>query len=95
VSKAKSKAEAPRKTTTVDLVIRLQVKGSPAEVAKYRAALQALAEIMVVQAENGLWSLGYEDAEFDDIPNKYVADIEHTGVHTILIDGSDAAKGDL
>jgi hypothetical protein len=81
-------------TTTVDLVIRLQVKGSPADVAKYRAALECLAEVMVVQAEDGLWSAGHPDGELDDVPSEYVADIERTSVHAVLIEGSDElAKG--
>jgi hypothetical protein len=81
--------ETPNVTTTVDLVIRLQVKGSPAEVEKYREALGCLACVMVVQAEDGLWSLGCEDAETDDGPSEYVADIERANVHAVLIEGSD------
>ena len=85
----------PRVTTTVDLVIRLQVAGSPAEVARYRDALECLADVMCVQAEDGLWSLGYEDAESDDGPNEHVADIESLRVHAVLIEGSDElTKGD-
>lgn len=82
-------------TTTVDLVIRLQVAGSPAEVARYRAALECLADVMRVQAEDGLWTLGYEDAESEDGPNEHVADIECMRVHAVLIEGSDElTKGD-
>ena len=82
-------------TTTVDLVIRLQVAGTPAEVARYRDALECLADVMRVQAEDGLWSLGYEDAESDDAPNEHVADIESLRVHAVLIEGSDElTKGD-
>lgn len=89
-------APTPRVTTTVDLVIRLQVAGSPAEVARYRDALECLADVMRVQAEDGLWSLGYEDAESDDdVPNEHVADIESLLVHAVLIEGSDElTKGD-
>jgi hypothetical protein len=78
-----------RKTTTVDIVIRLQVAGSPADVARYRAALDCLADIMAVQAEDGLWSLGSPDADGDDIPNDLVADITSTKVHAVLINGVD------
>ena len=84
-------------TTTVDLVIRLQVAGSPAEVARYRDALECLADVMRVQAEDGLYSLGYEDAESEDEdePNEYVADIETMRVHAVLIEGTDElTKGD-
>lgn len=77
---------AAAKTTTVDLVIRLQVAGSPAEVERYRAALECLAEVMVVQAEDGLWSLGHAEAETDDGPSEYVADIESARVQAVLID---------
>jgi len=92
---ADTAAATPRVTTTVDIVIRLQVAGSPAEVARYRAALECLADVMRVQAEDGLWSLGYEDAESDDCPNKHVADIESLRVRAVLIEGSDElTKGD-
>jgi hypothetical protein len=77
-------------TTTVDLVIRLKVAGSPANVAKYRAALEMLAEVMVVQAEDGLWSAGYRDGGDEETPNEYVADIDRTHVQAILIEGRDA-----
>lgn len=72
-------------TTTVDLVIRLKVAGSPANVEKYRAALEMLADVMVVQAEDGLWSAGYRDGGDEETPNEYVADIDHTRVQAILI----------
>lgn len=77
------------KTTTVDIVIRLQVAGSPAEVAKYRDALECLADVMRVQAEDGLWSLGHEDGENDDGPSEYIADIEAMRVSAVLIEGAD------
>jgi hypothetical protein len=84
-----------KQTTTVDLVVRLQVVGSPAEVAQYRAALECLADVMRVQAEDGLWSLGHEEAETDDGPSEHVADIETALVHAVLIEGADAlTKGD-
>ena len=90
-----AESTAPPVTTTVDLVIRLQVVGSPAEVARYRDALECLADVMRVQAEDGLWSLGYEDAESDDAPNEHVADIDSLLVHAVLIEGSDElTKGD-
>lgn len=83
-------------TTTVDLVIRLQVVDSPANVAKYRAVLERLADIMRVQAEDGLWSLGHADAEDHyGHPSEYVADVETARVHAVLIEGSDElTKGD-
>jgi len=77
------------KTTTVDIVIRLQVAGSPDEVARYRDALECLADVMRVQAEDGLWSLGHEDAENDGGPSEHVADIETMRVHAVLIEGTD------
>jgi len=82
-------------TTTVDIVIRLQVAGTPAEVARYRAALEILAEVMVVQAEDGLWSAGYEDGGDEETPNEYVADIVNTRVQTILIEGSEALTKEI
>jgi hypothetical protein len=83
------KLESEQLSTTVDLVIRLQVKDSPTEVAKYRAALECLAEIMVVQAEDGLWSLGHAEAETEDGPSKLVANIESARVQAVLIEGRD------
>ena len=77
-------------TTTVDLVIRLEVEGSKETVAKYRAALECLADVMRVQAEDGLWSLGQPEAEDSrGRPSEYVADIETAVVRSILIDGED------
>lgn len=78
------------KTTTVAVVIRLQIKGSPTEVATYRDALECLADIMTVQAENGLWSLGQPEADNDDGPSAYVADIVGAHVQAVLIDGDGA-----
>jgi hypothetical protein len=76
-------------TTTVDLVIRIQVVGDPTDVANCRSALECLAEVMAVQAEDGLWSLGHEDAENDDGPSEPVANIASFRVHAVLIDGTD------
>jgi hypothetical protein len=81
-------------TTTVDIVIRLQVKGSPAEVARHLGALQCLASVMAVQAEDGLWSLGQPEAEDDDGPSEHVADVDCTREHAILIDGRTAWTAD-
>ena len=81
--------EDSREETTVDLVIRLRVAGTPAEVARYRAALECLAAVMAVQAEDGLWSLGHAEAESDEGPSEHVADIESACVHTVLIEGCD------
>lgn len=91
MSTKKPKTQTEEETTTVDVVIRLQVKGSPATVTQYRDALDNLASVMLVQAEDGLWSLGYEDAEAEegDPPNELVADFESMNVHAILIDGTD------
>jgi len=79
---------SPAPRTTVDLVIRLQVEGSPTDVARYRAALEMLAEVMVVQAEDGLWSAGYREGGTDAEPSEFIADIKRTYVHAVLIDGS-------
>ena len=76
-------------TTTVDLVIRLQVKGALADVARYRAALECLAEVMVVQAEDGLWSAGHPDSELNGAPSTFVAGIESACVGAVLIEGRD------
>lgn len=75
-------------TTTVDLVIRLQVAGTSAEVATYLDPLYCLADVMARLAEDGLWSLGHEDAETDDGPSRYVADIAATRVQAVLVEGS-------
>lgn len=78
---------ATNPTTTVDLVIRIQVAGTPAEVARYRDALEHLAEVMAVQAEDGLWTLGHAEAETDGGPSELVAEIETAHVHAVLIGG--------
>jgi hypothetical protein len=78
--------------TTVDLVIRLQVAGSPAEVAAHLDALHNLADVMVVQAEDGLWTLGSPDAENDDVPNEHVADIESARLQAVLIEGREVSR---
>ena len=94
--RVQSDAPVEQAVTTVDVVIRLQVKGSPATVAQYRDALDNLACVMLVQAEDGLWSLGYEDAEAEegDPPNEFVADFESMRVHAIVIDGTDKLTKD-
>ena len=75
-------------TTTVDLVIRIEVVGAPTDVENCRGALDCLADVMAVQAEDGLWSLGHEDAENDDGPSEIVANITSTKVHAVLIGGA-------
>lgn len=72
-------------TTTVDIVIRLQVEGSPTDVATYTAALQNLGEVMVVQCEDGLWSLGSPESEDEDGPSEHVAEIPSARVHAVII----------
>ena len=74
-------------TTTVDLVIRLQIPGTSAEVANYLSALQSLASVMATQAEDGLWSLGHEHGENDDGPSEYIADIDVAHEQAVLVDG--------
>lgn len=74
-------------TTTVDLVIRLRVAGTASELATYLDPLYCLADVMAVQAEDGLWSLGSPDAETDDGPSTFVADIETARVQAVLIGG--------
>jgi hypothetical protein len=77
-------------TTDVDIVIRVQVVGEPRDVEGCRDALDCLADVMAVQAEDGLYRLGHPDAECDDIPNEPVATILSTKVHAVLI-GADGA----
>jgi hypothetical protein len=77
-------------TTIVDIVIRIEVVGTPADVENCRRPLECLAEVMAVQAEDGLWSLGHEHAENDDGPSEPVANIMSTKVHAVLIKNSDA-----
>ena len=81
---------ATAETTTVDLVIRIQVAASPADVARYRAALENLAAVMAVQTEDGLWTLGHAEAETEGGPSELVAEIETARVLAVLIEGSDA-----
>jgi hypothetical protein len=77
-------------TTTVDLVIRLQVVGDAADVENCRGALGCLADVMAVQAEDGLWSLGRPDVQTNDgVTSEPIAGITSTRVHAVLIDGVD------
>lgn len=74
-------------TTTVDLVIRLQVAGSPTDIGTDLDSLYCLADVMAVQAEDGLWSLGSPEAETDDGPSEHVAEIVSARVQAVLIEG--------
>jgi hypothetical protein len=44
-----------------------------------RRALDALADVMAVQAEDGLFTLGSPEAEGEE-PNEYLSDLRVTGV---------------
>jgi hypothetical protein len=78
-----------KKTTTIDIVIRLEIKGRPPK-KQLERALDSLADVMAVQAEDGLWALGSPDAEdTDDIQNELVAHIKTARVHAVLIEGVD------
>jgi hypothetical protein len=72
-------------TTAVDLIVRIEVVGARADVENCRDALDCLAAVMAVQAEDGLYSLGSADAENDDGPSEIVANIASTKVHAVLI----------
>lgn len=75
-------------TTTVDLVIRLQVVGDAADVENCREALCCLADVMAVQAEDGLWSLGQPETRgADGRESEPVAGIESASVHAVRIGG--------
>jgi hypothetical protein len=77
-------------TTTVDLVIRLQVVGTAADVENCRGALGCLADVMAAQAEDGLWSLGQPDVQTNDgVTSEPIANITSASVHAVLIDGVD------
>jgi hypothetical protein len=66
-------------STRVEITIRMDVKGTYEQVAAMQDALDSLASVMVVQAEDGLWTLGspeaYTEAEGD---SEYLADIPMT-----------------
>lgn len=83
--KQRAIATYPHPTTTVDIVIRLRIAGTVADLAKHRAALAALADVMRVQAEDGLWTAGYEDGGDEEEPNAYIANIDNAGVLAIII----------
>lgn len=90
VAATKQPQPAPQ-TTTVDIVVRIQVAGSPpwSDVARWRSALECLGEVMAVQTEDGLWTLGHAEAETDEGPSEHVADIERAVVHSVRIAGLD------
>ena len=73
--------------TIVDLVIRLRIPGTPNDVATYLDPLYCLADVMAVQAEDGLWTLGSPEAETDEGPSRFVAPIESARVLAVHIVG--------
>jgi len=78
-------------TTTVDIVIRLQVVGEPGDVERCRGALECLADVMAVQAEDGLWSRGLPDIDGSEL----IADVKSTRVQAVLISPLDPLIDDL
>lgn len=72
-----------------DITIRLEI---PDEVTGHpvaRRGLEALADVMLVQAEDGLYSAGYPEADTILVhglaePNAYVAPIQRSKVVSIL-----------
>lgn len=74
-------------TTTVEFTIRLTVDGTPEESRARLDALMNLADVMVVQAEDGLYTLGSPEAENDEGPSEFVAPITRTTLASITVDG--------
>lgn len=59
----------------VDITLRVRLD-APAMTQELHDALENLASVMLVQAEEGLWSLGSQGAEsIDGTPSLHVADI--------------------
>lgn len=57
---------------TARFTIRLGLpEGINPEDPKVQEALESLLEVMLVQADDGLYLLGHEDAELDDVENDY------------------------
>lgn len=61
--------------TMVTITITLPIEGNDTASPEIRSALNALADVMLVQAEDGLWSLGSPEAENDDGPSQYLRGI--------------------
>lgn len=59
-------------TVTVDITVRLTLDAETLT-PEIQAALDALADVMAVQAEDGLYSAGSPDAADDD--NQFVCDL--------------------
>ena len=72
-------------TTVVDIVIRLHVQGTPADVKQHHEALGMLANVMAAQALDGLWSAGYRDGGTEEDPSKFIAEIRRSYERAIRI----------
>lgn len=83
--------------TMVTIAFHLPIEGADtATNPKVQAALEALADVMLVQAEDGLYLLGSPDAEsFDGVENEYVAGIGSGQRYTITTHGPDVVGASL
>ena len=70
------------------ILISLEIEDSPRS-EEILNALESLAEIMAIQAEDGLWSHGSPESWNDDDANVYVSDISAVGDAEISVEWSD------
>lgn len=68
----------------VDINIRLSLDAEPSP--EVRDALASLADVMLVQAEDGLYRLGWKDAEDEVIENTFLGEFSQAHVTSIEIE---------
>jgi len=83
-------------STQVTITITLTVEGDDvATNPEVLAALDSLADVMLVQAEDGLWSLGSPESETDDGPSEYLRAIESASTAVTTTPGTENALREL
>lgn len=80
--------------TMATITIHLPVEGEDMN-EDVRHALDALASVMLVQAEDGLWSLGSPESEDDNGPSEYLRGIGAGATASVTIHGPDVVGTSL
>lgn len=82
--------------TLATITIVLPIEGEDtAHNEDVRHALDALASVMLVQAEDGLWSLGSPESEDDNGPSEYLRGIGAGATVSVTIHGPDVVGASL
>jgi len=81
--------------TMVTITITLPIEGGDTASPEIAAALDALADVMLVQAEDGLWSLGSPESENEDGPSEYLRGIGSGQTVSVTIHPPEVAGSDI